>query len=316
MLLFATPENPLPEGAAVHRVRSRGGVELRAMTAPAAESVPVKGTVVILNGRADFMERYFETMRDLQQRGYAVAGFDWRGQGGSSRLLADALRGYVRSFADYDADLATVMETVVLPQCPGPYFALGHSTGGHVLLRALFNKTWFERAVVTAPLLGLVFGNWHPAVAKALAHAGRWLGLAGARLPGFPRQPYLFREFEGNPLSHDERRWWRDLRTLKAHEELAVGAPTYGWLSATLASLAQLKRMTRRRLQTPVLLVLAGKERVVDNRAAMDFVRAVPGASHLVLRDSAHEILLERDEVRRAFFAAFDAFVNPPQPES
>ena len=117
MKLYETPDNRLPQGSAVYSVQTRKNLQLRAMTAPAmtAES---KGTVVILNGRADFVERYFETMGELQKRGYHVAGFDWRGQGGSQRLLKDGLRGHIRSYREYDDDLRAVMDGVVTKNCP------------------------------------------------------------------------------------------------------------------------------------------------------------------------------------------------------
>ena len=44
-----------------------------------------KGTVVVLQGRTESIEKYFETVRDLRARGFAVATFDWRGQGLSDR---------------------------------------------------------------------------------------------------------------------------------------------------------------------------------------------------------------------------------------
>ena len=33
------------------------------------------------------IEKYFEVVGELRRRGFAVAVLDWRGQGGSSRLL-------------------------------------------------------------------------------------------------------------------------------------------------------------------------------------------------------------------------------------
>ena len=82
---FETPENRSPQGAAVHVFAAADGVKLRAVSAPPAAGTEPRGTVVIMNGRAEFFERYFETMRDLTRRGFHVVGFDWRGQGGSAR---------------------------------------------------------------------------------------------------------------------------------------------------------------------------------------------------------------------------------------
>ena len=71
-------------------------------------------------------------------RSFAVAVLDWRGQGLSDRALADARKGHVDDFSQYDSDLASFMQQVVLPDCPPPVFAIGHSMGASVLIRAAF----------------------------------------------------------------------------------------------------------------------------------------------------------------------------------
>ena len=65
---------------------------------------------------------------------------DWRGQGGSVRLVPQApLKGHIDDFAEYDADLEAFLEQVVAPMLAGGArpIALAHSMGGHILLRYL-----------------------------------------------------------------------------------------------------------------------------------------------------------------------------------
>ena len=132
--LVSIPANPVPEDVVTGMLKTPDGVRLRfARWAPPPGR---KGTVCLFPGRAEFIEKYFETVRDLRARGFAVAALDWRGQGGSQRQLRNPRKGYVRSFADYDIDLATFMHEVVLPDCPPPVFALAHSMGATVLIRA------------------------------------------------------------------------------------------------------------------------------------------------------------------------------------
>ena len=91
---------------------------------------------------------------ELRRRGFAVAVLDWRGQGGSSRLMRNSLKGHVNDFAEYEDDLAHFMNEVVLPDCPPPYFALGHSMAAMVLLKAATKRgCWFSRMVLTAPMV-------------------------------------------------------------------------------------------------------------------------------------------------------------------
>ncbi len=110
----------------------------------------------IFQGRAEFIEKYFEVVRDLRARGFAVATFDWRGQGLSQRALRDPRKGHVANFSEYTTDLETFMKEVVLPDCPPPLFALGHSMGAAVLIQAAAKgHRWFDRMVLTAPMIRL-----------------------------------------------------------------------------------------------------------------------------------------------------------------
>jgi hypothetical protein len=74
-----------------------------------------------LGGRTEFIEKYFEVVADLRRRGFAVASMDWRGQGGSQRMLANPRKGNVRGFWEYDRDLIRFMKDIVLPDCPPPF---------------------------------------------------------------------------------------------------------------------------------------------------------------------------------------------------
>ena len=70
MRLVSIPANPVPEDVVVGAVTTRDGTPLRfARFAPPAGR---KGTVVLLQGRAEYIEKYFETVRDLRARGFAV----------------------------------------------------------------------------------------------------------------------------------------------------------------------------------------------------------------------------------------------------
>ena len=88
----------------------------------------------MFQGRAEFIEKYFETVRELRARGFAVATLDWRGQGLSERALDDPRKGTSKTFPQYERDLDVFMNEVVLPDCPPPHFAIAHSMGGAVMM--------------------------------------------------------------------------------------------------------------------------------------------------------------------------------------
>lgn len=311
--LVAVPGNEIPPGMICGRLMTRDGVALRYAIAPGPSLS--KGTVCVLQGRGEFIERYFETVRDLRSRGYTVATLDWRGQGGSARLLRQSWRGHVRSFRHYDIDLETFMREIVLPDCPPPFYAIGHSTGGQILLRALRRHRWFSVAVLSSPFLGLgptPLPSW---LLRLIAPFFTMTGLGWIAVPGRGKQALVPRSFEGNTLTSDRRRFALSARVLEAEPALGLGAPTIAWLAAALSSVRELHRLKGERpLTAPVLIVAAGADRVVSTEASRSFARQVPGVATVVIDYARHELLQERDEFRVQLWAAFDAFVGAVSP--
>ncbi len=308
MKIHPTLENPAPAGAMCHDVTTSDKVLLRAVV---VRPTKAQGTLFILNGRADFSERYFEFMKELLGRGLGVVSFDWRGQGGSQRLLRDELRGFVRSFADFDKDLEAIIGLAKRLDMPEPYYAFAHSTGGQILLRALRNKSWFKRAVITAPLMGFHYGRW-PLPVVHLLNFVTWLTRTHwMYLPGYARGPIRREEFPDNPLTSDRGRWNRDVTTIEKFPEITLGGPTFGWLRAALKSFADLRKWPKGKGPAcPTMIVMAGQDKVVNNVACRRFVERVPGFSVLTIANSRHEILMENNTIREKFLAAFDSFME------
>ena len=74
MKLISIPANPVPEGATVGTVKTPDGALLRfARFAPPPGR---KVTLCVFPGRAEFIEKYFEVVRDARARGFAVAIVD------------------------------------------------------------------------------------------------------------------------------------------------------------------------------------------------------------------------------------------------
>lgn len=308
MRLIPTPSNPVPEGAVAGRVKTRDGVTLRfARWLPPAGR---KGTLCILQGRGEFIEKYFEVISDARERGFAVAALDWRGQGLSQRMLNDPRKGHVRDFSEYDADLDAFMKEVVLPECPPPLFALGHSMGGTVLLRAAhLGRQWFDRVVLTAPMVSLI-GRMNSPSARLTARTLRLLGMATSYVPSGTAGALDTKPFVGNPLSSDPVRYERTVSIIESEPALAIGSPTIGWVDAALRAMTSFDELNyAERLRQPILIVAAGQDQVVSTPLIGQFATRLRIGSHLVIHGARHEILMEADRFRLQFWAAFDAFV-------
>jgi lysophospholipase len=308
MKLVSIPANPVPDDAVTGMLKTPDGVHLRfARFAPPAGR---RGTVCILPGRTEWIEKYFETVRDLRNRGFAVAVIDWRGQGLSDRALSDRYKGYVGSFSQFDADLETFMRDVVLPDCPPPIFALAHSMGATILLRAIARgQRWFDRVVLTAPMLGIAFAQ-SAGIAGGLLRVVRWAGFGGIYVPG--RYPGVLdlRPFAGNPLTSDPVRFARSAAILEAEPALALGGPTVAWADAAFRAMRAMREPSfPARIRQPILIIAAGRDAIVSNVVIEDFAMSLRAGTHLVVVGSQHELLMEQDRYRSQFFAAFDAFV-------
>jgi lysophospholipase len=308
MKLISIPANPVPDDYVTGALQTPDGVALRfARWQPPAGR---RGTVCILQGRGEWIEKYFETVRDLRARGFAVATFDWRGQGLSGRALGDQHKGYVRDFSEYDADLETFVREIVLPDCPPPLFALGHSTGATVLIRAAHrSRRWFDRMVLTAPLIGLQGFGATP-TAKLMVRALRIAGFGAMDVPEGDATVMDTRPFIGNILTSDPVRYARNAAVLEAEPGLGIGRPTVAWTDAAFRAMAALRdRNYPARIRQPILIVAAGNDAIVSNTAIEDFATLLRAGSHLVVPGSQHELLMEQDRYRLQFWAAFDAFV-------
>lgn len=299
-------------GGTVLRFRSFDGTAIRAAYWPAL-GIP-QGGVLMLPGRTEFIEKHLETVGTLRRRGLAVWTLDWRGQGASDRPLDNPHKGHVNDYADYLMDLQFLFITHVNGQVQGPLFLLAHSMGGLIGLRFLHDHPEpFTRAVLCAPMLGIPSGGGAAAVfARALSEAGCAIGLSGSYIPfGRDYDPHQ-RAFDGNPLTHDRRRFDREAAFLRRDPYLALGAPTYGWVRASLRSIARLHRPDiAAGIQVPVLIVSAGEERVVENAAQHRIVRdGLPRGRLETIAGARHEILCETDDVIARFWAHFDAFTG------
>jgi lysophospholipase len=308
MQLVSIPANPAPDHAVTGAIKTPDGVSLRfARFDPPPGR---KGTVVLLQGRAEYIEKYFETVRDLRARGFAVATFDWRGQGLSDRGLKDRSKGHVRNFSEYATDLEAIMQQVVLPDCPPPIFALAHSMGGAIAIRACHDGSrWFERVVASAPMIALPSGRLS-SMAGPLARFMRLIGRGGGVVPTGHGAAIGPEDFIGNVLTSDPVRYARNMAVLEQAPELGIGAPTIAWVDAAMRLMKQFKEPSyAASIRQPILLVAAGRDEVVSTPAIETFGMNLLAGRHLILAGSRHEILQEQDHYRGQFWAAFDAFV-------
>lgn len=305
---FDDPGYPVPGHGKLWFATTRDGARLRfASWHPTVK--PVRGTVVVVQGRAEFIERYSETIAELRRRGFHVLTFDWRGQGGSQRFVRRERKGHVGWLHHYESDLALAMAQM-RETLPAPYFVLAHSMGAALCLDAARRGALpVSRMVALAPMLGLTMIA-RPALANRLARLLFWLGLGKAFVPGGGETAIATKPFEGNRLSGDPVRYARNSALSAAARHLSIGDPTVAWVHTAFRLMDRLNAPSAaREVRVPTLVVAAGRDPVVSTPAIERFAARLKTGPALVLPTARHEILMESDAIRAQFWAAFDAFI-------
>ena len=294
--------NPPPEGAELVWFEGMEGRHLRACMAPATRT-PARGTVIVCPGRTEFIEKYFETARDMQARGFAIVILDWPGQGLSDRLLDDPKKGHIDRFETFMNALRKGLDAMP-GDLPRPYVSLAHSMGGAIALAAIAKKlVKVDAAAFSAPMWGLPINL----AARYLIWAMRAVGRSG----DYAQRPGPDETFETNIVTHDRARWQLQRDLIDAAPELEVGPMTWGWLGASLDILAQTRKPALlKAIDCPMLVASAADEQLVDNRAHARIARHIPTCTHITVEGARHEILMETDARRAAFLKAFDGLLE------
>ena len=308
--LIETAGNPVPGNHVVGWFDSAGGKRLR--YAIFKSDVPVaRGTVVLLQGRNECIEKYYETIRHFTERGLWVATFDWRGQGLSQRLLKNPLRGHVRRFRDFEADLSTFLETIVLPEARLPFCLVAHSMGALVALSMapkLTNR--IERMALIAPFVELSNQPLSTPVIRLVTRLLRITGLGGL---GSGKDQFS-NPFEGNVLTTDFDRFSRNQTLYMAHPELRLGSPSVGWINEMLSAINRVGSFEHLdQINVPTLLIGAGNDRIVAPQAIERLGNKFRAGRAIIIDGARHELLQEADRYRIPTLAAIDAFIPPDQ---
>lgn len=266
-----------------------------------------RGSVILLGGRGEFIEKYAtEVVGELLGRGFAVLSMDWRGQGLSSRPLADRGKGHISDFATYVADLRLFLETVVAPDTPRPVIVLAHSMGAHIVLRALaeHGPGPLAAGMLVSPMTALR----RQALLRRVLTLVPDVRLLNQRYV-FGTGPYVAagHTFMGNELTHDERRFRFTDRWFDADPRLSLGGPTIGWARQALRSMHRADTAGYfERVAMPIVLLSAGEDTVVDIERHAAVASRLAHAERVVLPGARHEILMETDPIRALFWQAFD----------
>ena len=305
----------IPPGASEGEWRAKDGHAIRHIDwAEPPAGLPVAGSILFMAGRGDAYEKYLESFEHWRLKGWRVSAADWRGQGGSGRLGLDDSTGHIDDFAMWIADLGDFWNDWARER-DGPLVLMGHSMGGHLVLRAAMEGALEPRPaalVLSAPMLDTFPEHVPRAVKRGLAGFMSWIG--DPRRPAWKmsEKPGAKPALRSTLLTHDDARyademWWRENRP-----ELRLGPGSWGWVrGAMLSSTALFRRGALESLDLPVFVVATDADRLVSPSAIRAAIDRLPDAESLVFgQEARHEILREVDPVRQRAWAAIDDFLE------
>ncbi|MDD2868441.1 alpha/beta fold hydrolase [Neomegalonema sp.] len=302
------PEPTVPEGAEGFWVQPDQRVRLRAAFWPGSG----RGFVILLQGRAEFLDKYVEAVGEWRARGFAVLAFDWRGQGLSTRQAADRRLGYVEDFKEFQQDLQAVLDHPLVLEIAGPKLMVGHSMGGAIGVEALGGplRERFAGAVFTAPMLGISLEPGVERLARRLSARFVRIKLGQRRAFGQERRSGAERPFENNSLTSDERRFNVMAQLLKANPELAIGGPSWAWLAAAFREIDALAARPRESLGLPCLVFTCERDTVVQNAAIDVWAEREPLSRLVNLLDCRHDAWMESDAIRQKLWREIDGYLG------
>ncbi len=253
------------------------------------------GTVVLLHGFSENAEKYREIIYYLLREGRSVLTLDQRGHGRSHRSAALGV-SHVYRFDQYVSDLEVLLAAWG-DTLSAPLYLFAHSMGGAVAMLYLEKHgDVFKKAVLSAPMIDLKY--------RGVTRAACLVACGFCALTGRAKKPVFIskKDYENEPferslaLSRARFTYLRELR--RSAPLLSGGAPSYAW---SLAALGVRKRILRagapERVEVPVLILAAARERLVSPEAQRRLAHRLPRAIFKVVEGSKHEILLANDEI-------------------
>ncbi|MBU6474517.1 MAG: alpha/beta hydrolase [Alphaproteobacteria bacterium] len=272
---------------------------------------PLRGTVVIASGFRECIEKYFEAMRDMTERGFAVWMMDWRGQGGSSRYLGNPQKMHSLGYEEHIETLRQFTRDLV-KKSSGPFILLAHSMGAHIGLRFLKeHEGVFDAAVLTSPMCDVLTPGFFRPAAHALASLAKMAGCLEKYVPGGHDWDARDAAFEGNKVTSDPERFGVMAEIFSRKPELKMGSPTYGWAWHTFRSADILRKDDYlKTVATPILAGIAGNDMIVDIKAAMRACALLQRCMRVDVPAARHEIWMERDDLRAPWLEKVTAFLE------
>jgi len=271
-----------------------------------------KGTMIMLPGFRESVEKYFEVAREMQAKGFDVWVMDWKGQGGSDRLIAaNPQKAHNDGYDKHIAALHQFTQTVVEKEEGKPLVMMAHSMGAHIGLRYLKEHDGvFDSALMTSPMIDIITAGLPKPLARQMAKFAKAGNYLEKYIPGGTDWNDL-EKFEENKKTSSAERFEISKEICRANDKMKIGDPTYGWIYHTFASIDILNdEKYLKAITTPILMEVSDNELIVDRTAQDRALGFLPNAKKAEIAGAKHEIWMERDDLRDQWLKKVEAFLD------
>lgn len=261
-----------------------------------------KALILLAPGLKESIEKYYETIRFLNDADYAVAIIDWRGQGGSPRYYPKqphkrGAQSFTRDRDDFIAFSHEVKKHSALDQLKT--FILAHSMGSNIACHAaMIYPDIAEKMALSAPMFGISLPCIGMRMASVITAFINNAGLGHIYAPGHANWSPLYEKAGIRFLTLDPERQKVQTALFTQNTHITLGGVTWRWLHKAINAC---KTLRLSRIQCPVIIGMAEKDTVVCNNHIKQAGEKHDNITVFTLPDARHEIMMERDEIRNRF---------------
>lgn len=289
--------------------QTHDNLKLRTAKWPALKKA--KGTIILVQGMGGFIEAYDSFAQWLSQNGFDVLSFDLRGQGDSDRITNKETLLHINSFDEYIKDLKNFIKEQknLIP----PLVLIGTSMGGNIALRYVHEiPQKADALILLSPMIDINTSPYPYPIARSIASIALMIGAGENFVLGYDSFSLQTCINKYNPNKHGcPNKYHQDCRMLHEKPNMAIGGPSYNWLSSAFQSCDVVREeMFTKNLSLPILMVSVTNDHLVDTQAQIELCGAIPSCKQILYEDGHHNILKDNDNVFQKLSSDILAFLH------
>jgi lysophospholipase len=266
-----------------------------------------KGTILLMHGRTEDIEKYREVIYDLHLSNYNVLTLDWVGQGGSDHISKKSPEyGHISDFNIYKRDVKKLLELAEVEAFVGskPLFLLAHSMGANVA--SLFLSSYpgvVKKAALVSPMLDLITDPFPEKVAFYLLKVIEAIGMG-------ENKALMNGEFspnEKNIVTGSQVRRNITFPERAKNKKNLVGPPTNSYGRAAIEATWTM-REDAEKIAIPVMMFQAGVDNIVETDGQDYVCHRMQDCTKIFYEKGKHELMFELDYIRDDLFKRMDEF--------